>query len=86
MKPVAYISYRPEGCLGFGYTAPNHRGQGFFEIVCYEILKKFRELGDSYAYAYVSPNNHPSLNAMLSIGGTVYENYEATWTDFDAEE
>ena len=75
-KPVSYIAYRPEGCLGVGYTTPPHRRKGFFKVVCFELLKKLRALGDSSTYALTSAGG-ASMKAMQAVGGFIYPNYTA---------
>ncbi|OQV21640.1 hypothetical protein BV898_04539 [Hypsibius exemplaris] len=79
---VAYIMQGPEGGMGAGYVDPEYRRRGFFKVVLFELLKELERQGDTYGYADVLADNVPSKAAMLSIGGFIYDNFEAAWFEF----
>ncbi|GAU98730.1 hypothetical protein RvY_09839 [Ramazzottius varieornatus] len=81
-KPVAYILYRPDGCLGAGYVNPEHRGKGLFKIVCYEVLKELRDMGETHGFSDITTGNVASLKAHLAIGACVYENFECAFIEY----
>ncbi|OQV21639.1 hypothetical protein BV898_04538 [Hypsibius exemplaris] len=80
--PVAYVLQRPEGGMGCGYVVPEYRGRGFFKVVLYELLQEMGRRGETHGYADVTGDNKASLGAMLSIGGSLYEHFEACWAEF----
>ena len=81
-RPVAYITYRPEGCLGLGYTDPAHRGYGFFKMLICQMLVKLRKLGLTQTYGYAAADNYPSIKGMLAAGGVIIDNYQPDFIEF----
>ncbi|GAU94844.1 hypothetical protein RvY_06552 [Ramazzottius varieornatus] len=80
--PVAYIAYRPEGCLALGYTNPNYRGRGFLKVVVHEMLRKLKQLGFTHTCGYAAANNYPSVKGMLAAGGVIVENYQPDFIQY----
>ncbi|XP_055348689.1 uncharacterized protein LOC129595646 isoform X1 [Paramacrobiotus metropolitanus] len=80
--PISYVLYKTEGCIGGAYTNPEYRGQGFFKIVTFELLKKLKEDGEVFIFGDTWISNIPSQNAQIAVGGKKYEDYVAYWISY----
>lgn len=82
-RAIAYVLYKPEGCLGAAYVHPDYRGRGLFKIVCIELLKILKEQKYfCHIYADTMICNTASNRALMGIGGKRYDNFIAHWISF----
>ncbi|XP_055328881.1 uncharacterized protein LOC129581694 [Paramacrobiotus metropolitanus] len=80
--PVSWVFYKAQGNVGGAYTSPNYRGQGFFKIVLFELLKKLKEDGEIFIFGDTWISNSPSQNALVAVGGRKYEEFVAYWITY----
>lgn len=63
-----YIDDRKEGWIMLGFTAPEFRGQGFYQLCHNYLIKTIKKRGGLSIGSIVSTKNHQMIKATLKKG------------------
>jgi hypothetical protein len=68
-KIISWAFLAIDGSLATLYVLESHRGQGLAKIAAIKLLTSFREQGNKWSHADVSPTNIASQTVCQAIGG-----------------